>query len=106
MAPHPFERLLLDVLDKEDTFERQLSQEHINDTLIHKQIVPYDELDIVQGPDEDPFELASTFDSTRKFPRGMLLEEFIYKISPALSLVDRQRRNYRLMREWSKDRDW
>ena len=42
----------MDLLDKEDSFERLLAEEHVEDRLIDKQVVPYDELDMAQGPEE------------------------------------------------------
>lgn len=97
----------MDLLAKEDTLERLLSQEHIEDRLIHKQIVPFDELDMTGGPDYGALDIDSAFqEEDGKVATGILLENFIYKIAPAISLVNRQRRNFRLLREWIEERPW
>jgi hypothetical protein len=106
MSIYPFERLIMDLLEKEDTFERLLTHEHIEDRLINKQIVPYDELEIAQGPEYNAFDIESSFMEGEQNPCGVFLENFIYKITAGISLVNRQRRNFRLMRDWVKHRPW
>jgi hypothetical protein len=106
MSIYPFERLLMDLLDKEDSFERLLAEEHVEDRLIDKQVVPYDELDMAQGPEYNAYDVNATFINLEGLPTGTLLENFIYKILPGISLVNRQRRNFRLMREWIRNRPW
>lgn len=107
MSKLPFERLLMDLLAKENTFERLLAQEHIEDRLIHKQIVPFDELDITGGPQYSAYDIDDAFDEQDgQVATGIWLENFIYKIAPAISLVNRQRRNYRLLRDWIEERSW
>lgn len=44
MADYPFECLIMDLLEREDTFERLLTHEHVKDRLINKQIVPYTDI--------------------------------------------------------------
>ena len=106
MSIYPFERLLMDLLEKEDTFERLLADEHVEDRLIDKQVVPFDELDITQGPEYNAYDINESYIGGAEGPSGAYLENFIYKILPGISLVNRQRRNFRLMREWIKDRPW
>lgn len=104
MAHYPFERLIMDLLTKEDTFERLLSQEHIEDRLINKQVVTMDERDLAHGPNWDSLGLNNSFSG--EDTRATLVEKFIYKILPSISMVNRQRRNFRLMREWLRERAW
>ena len=106
MARYPFERLVMDLLEREDTFEQLLTHEHVEDRLINKQIVPHDELDIVQGPEYDLRALDNSFDGSKENPSGIHLENFIHKVAGSISLVNRQRRNFRLIREWIKHRPW
>lgn len=106
MAQYPFERLVMDLLEREDTFERLLTHEHVEDRLINKQIIPHDELDIVQGPQYDARTLDNSFEETKGCPSGIFLENFIHKVAEGISHVNRQRRNFRLMREWIKHRPW
>lgn len=46
MAPNPLERLIIDLLDKEDSFEPKLTAEHVEDKLINKQISIMDEKNV------------------------------------------------------------
>jgi hypothetical protein len=106
MSYYPFERLVVDLLEREDTFERLLTHEHVEDRLINKQIIPHDELDMAQGPEYDPRTLDNSFNPEKQPSSGLYLEDFIYKITAGISLVSRQRRNFRLMREWIRYRPW
>lgn len=49
MADYPFERLIMDLLEREDTFERLLTLEHVKDRLIDRPIHRYHELALAAG---------------------------------------------------------
>ncbi|CZR52381.1 uncharacterized protein PAC_02258 [Phialocephala subalpina] len=92
MRQNPFERLVLDLLDKENTFERLLSVEHVDDKLINKQISLLDEENVVQGP-----RTVDELDSMH----GGSHDNTILKLLQDVSFVNRQRRNWRLFKDWS-----
>ncbi|KAF8858039.1 hypothetical protein BDZ45DRAFT_802887 [Acephala macrosclerotiorum] len=92
MRQNPFERLLLDLLDKENTFERLLSVEHVDDKLINKQISLLDEENVVEGP--------HTVDQLDGLYEGNY-ESTISRILQDISFVNRQRRNFRLFKDWN-----
>lgn len=48
MAPHSRLRLLLDLQCKENEVEMRLADENVEDTLITKSILLYDELELLQ----------------------------------------------------------
>jgi hypothetical protein len=103
MANHPHERLVMDLLGKEDTIERLLTDEHVEDKLINKQVVPYDELSIINGPEYSPLNVEASFNESGS---GVRFDTFIHQVTKGISLVNRQKRNFRLMREWLRDRPW
>lgn len=103
MADHPQVRLVVDLLGKEDTLERLLTDEHVEDRLINKQIIPYDELSIVDGPECSPLNIEASFNGSGS---GVLFDTFIHQVTKGISLVNRQRRNFRLTREWLRYRPW
>jgi hypothetical protein len=106
MADYPFERLVMDLLEREDTFERLLTHEHVEDRLINKQIVPYHELALAEGEEYNAYDINETFGEGNSSQAGILLENFINKVTMGISLVNRQRRNFRLMRDWLRHRPW
>jgi hypothetical protein len=91
--------LILDLLDKEDTFERQLAVEHVEDKLINKQVSLLDEENLAQSQNGDP---TSNFFEEISNPSV----DQIYKMIEETSLVNRTRRNFRLLRDWQKKRPW
>ena len=95
----------MDLLAKEDTFERLLTHEHVEDKLINKQIIPFDELNMADGPEYSALDIQSTFEPDSP-SGGLLLENFIHKITEGISLVNRQRRNFRQLRDWLRHRPW
>ena len=163
MKRHPFERLIMDLLDKEDTFERTLTVEHVEDKLvrksalvfcsppqsisvyiilliypeyfptrqfihgeinfdekitdstvfqINKQVSIFDEeymMNTAKGsftPDARP---ASVVRLLRSFDDGRFadrLHDRMHKTFAVMSHLNRHRRNYRLLREWTKKRPW
>lgn len=90
LAPHPFERLALDLLDKENTFEKLMSVEHIDDKLMTKQVSILDEEDISRFDWSVPCLEASR--QTGEIIVSRLLSD--------MGLVNRQRRNWRLFKDW------
>lgn len=91
--------LVLDLLDKEDTFERQLAVEHVEDKLINKQVSLLDEENLAQSQNGGP---TSNFLEEISNPSV----DQIYKMIEETSLVNRTRRNFRLLRDWQKKRPW
>ncbi|KUJ12443.1 uncharacterized protein LY89DRAFT_207546 [Mollisia scopiformis] len=87
---NPFERLLLQLLDKENTFESSLSVEHVEDKLITKQISVIDEENVARGP----------FSMDRAEAIREKIEPSILKMMQDISSINRQRRNHRLFRDW------
>ncbi|KAE9380728.1 hypothetical protein N431DRAFT_135039 [Stipitochalara longipes BDJ] len=103
----PFLRLVIDLLDKEDTFESKLAVEHVEDKLINKQVSFFDVDNLAMNISGDP----STYFSWLVNPQGRtafndVLENKIYKIIEEASLVNRTRRNFRLLRDWQDRRPW
>jgi hypothetical protein len=91
--------LILDLLDKEDTFERQLAVEHVEDKLINKQVSLLDEENLAQSQNGDP--TSNFFEEISNPSVGQ-----IYKMIEETSLINRTRRNFRLLRDWQKKRPW
>lgn len=99
LAPNPFERLILDLLEREDRFERQLAIEHVEDILIDKQVTLYDEDNMAQGSRDQRVAIGNL-----DLPTSY--EEKTYKVLEETALVNRQRRNFRLLRDWQQKRPW
>lgn len=112
MRAHPFERLLMGLLDKEATFEQTLVVEHVEDKLINKQITAFDERVMVGAgrdtltSDTHPATIESMLQSYDPGRWGTRTGERIQKLLAAISHVNRQRRNFRLLREWLHHRPW
>ena len=103
MLNHPFERLIMDLLRLENTFEKQLTVEHVEDKLISKQIIPMDELAIIQQSYTPENIMQGYADIQGEASR---LDILIHALSRDVAFVNRQRRNFRLMRDWSGLRPW
>jgi hypothetical protein len=99
LVQNPFERFILDLIEREDKFERQLAVEHIEDTLIDKQVTMYDEDNMAQGSRD-----ARPYVRTLDLPDSYELRT--YKLLEDTALINRQRRNFRLLRDWQQKRPW
>jgi hypothetical protein len=103
MAPRPGDRLAIDLLIKEDKFEKALTVEHVEDRLINKQVSLKDESSFVRTTDM----FNSVMESADNRDREIYPDLFIYEILGDIALVNRQRRNFRLIRDWSsRGRPW
>jgi hypothetical protein len=104
MVNLPLERLLIDLLDKEDTFERKLTVEHIEDRLVNKQIALLDDEFAVNHPHT----LRGVYDWANEYKEKGFedTEIYLYKILGDIALTNRQRRNFRLIRDWTGGRPW
>jgi hypothetical protein len=99
LVQNPFERFILDLVEREDKFERQLALEHVEDTLMDKQVTMYDEDNMTQGSrDPRPYVRALDLPNTYELRAYKLLED--------TALINRQRRNFRLLRDWQQKRPW
>jgi hypothetical protein len=103
IAQHPFEHLIIDLLVKEDTFERQLATEHVEDMLINKQISTFDEENFAQTSYAPHYHFHHLNDPVYFYSK---VESWTYKVLEETALVNRQRRNFRLLRDWQKKRPW
>ena len=95
MKDKPFARLVVDLLSKEDRFEKALTVEHVEDKLINKKILMQDEESYLN-------DLNAIADIPLLFDRGNYPEEFLYEILGGIALLNRQRRNFRLFRDWQE----
>jgi hypothetical protein len=97
MIPRPADRLAIDLLMKEDRFEKALTVEHVEDTLINKQVAMKDEESWVRTPERlsGVREFSDLNDTDEAYPWN-----FVYEILGDIALVNRQRRNFRLVRDW------
>jgi hypothetical protein len=112
MQEHPFERLMMDLLEKEDSFEQALTVEHVEDKLINKQIVVFDEQYVMNAsrgnltPNAMP---TSIRNMVLNHDEGHFASKFMdrtYRLLADMSHLNRQRRNFRLMRGWIHRRPW
>ena len=113
MKDYPFERLIFDLLEKEDNFEMALALEHVEDKLIAKQVIPFDEMSMLSGPGAPRVWVYLFMDLlldeelngfTKKFESKVY--KLIRTIIPHTSIVNRQRRNFRMLRDWIGGRAW
>jgi len=95
MKDKPFARLVVYLLSKEDRFEKALTVEHVEDKLINKKILMQDEESYLN-------DLNAIADIPLLFDRGNYPEEFLYEILGGIALLNRQRRNFRLFRDWQE----
>ena len=100
MKDTPFARLMVDLLAKEDKCEKALTVEHVEDKLIYKQILMQDEESYLNDLNAI-VDIPVLFD-TRNYPHG-----FLHRIVGDIALLNRQRRNFRLFRDWQEGgRPW
>ncbi|KAJ5040911.1 uncharacterized protein L3040_005470 [Drepanopeziza brunnea f. sp. 'multigermtubi'] len=100
--------LLLDLISREDAFERALTVEHYEDKLINKQVSVLDESRITEEEWLRSWSIERDFIDQLK-PGGTLAEQerYVYKVLGDMSLVNRHRRNFRLLRDWAVNmRPW
>jgi hypothetical protein len=105
LSQNDLERLLLDLLDKEDTFERELAVEHVEDKIINKQMAVYDEESLAQSTNSgNATEYLLT--QHKSGSKAGAVEDKLYKTFEEMSLINRTRRNFRLLRDWQGKRPW
>jgi len=99
----PFLRLVMDLLRMEDVFESRLAVEHAEDKLINKQFPLLDENNLTK----------SEIGSFKQFLPCILTENpdnkqenNAYTLLSEISLINRSRRNFRLLRDWTGKRPW
>jgi hypothetical protein len=86
-----------------DEFERRMDKEHIEDCSINKHVVVHDEKrSLINQLDEyyTPADVNETFSYSDQID-GIVCP-YLRKITE----INRQRRNYLLLRDWSKRRPW
>lgn len=88
---------------EEKFFEETLQLEHVEDVLINKRVCVRDEpyeLNQVLTLDYDPgWDPLST-------EYNLLEENVVYKTVQKIGEINRHRRNFKLLRDWSKKRPW
>jgi hypothetical protein len=87
------------LLQHADEWEERMDAEHVEDMLIDKRVVLRDEW----------YELDKLLDSTSRQPdisKMPTSENTLYQVLPEISRVNRHRRNFLLLRDWSKRRPW
>lgn len=94
----------MDLIEREDAFEHRLTHEHAEDKLLNKQFVVFDELGIMETRDWDIYGVRHSLETADG--AGFLMQDFICRIASGIALVNRQRRNFRLMRDWIGRRPW
>jgi virulence-associated protein VagC len=93
LGQFPYERLLLELLDQQDTFERLLAVEHVDDKLMNKQVSVFEEEDIVLHPQpEKTDDLSAQIDE---------FEPRFFGVLHDIAFVNRQRRIWRLFKDWN-----
>ncbi|KAH7346327.1 hypothetical protein BKA65DRAFT_537021 [Rhexocercosporidium sp. MPI-PUGE-AT-0058] len=107
--------LLIDLIRREDDFEAALAVEHYEEKLITKQISIIDEQQLAETdgwmPSTSIQSLNDAFDAPeidKDGKRNQLkeLETIIFKLFHDMSLVNRHRRDFRLLRDWAGKRPW
>jgi hypothetical protein len=94
----------MDLIEREDGFEHRLTHEHAEDRLLNKQFVAFDELSIMESREWDILGVRQSVEAAEG--AGFLMQHFICRIASGIALVNRQRRNFRLMRDWIGRRPW
>ncbi|KAL3421791.1 hypothetical protein PVAG01_05947 [Phlyctema vagabunda] len=105
LEQHPFERLLINLLNEEWAFEQYLAIEHIEDKLFNKQVIAIDETISAARVQNTPF-YGLYFRTAVFSPHFLNTTNYIQQILGKMALVDRQRRNFRLFRDWIGRRPW
>lgn len=99
MGDKGFAKLVVDLLAKEDRFEKALTMEHVEDKLINKQIILQD---------EEAFLKKERVLNEMPIYEDMLEPHWniAYQTLEDISLLNRQRRNFRYCRDWNGERPW
>lgn len=74
-------------------FEKALATEHVEDKLINKQVVMHDEETYIGG-------VNIRTEGVYFFDEFQTSWDFVYEVLGNIALVNRQRRNFRLFRDW------
>jgi len=102
--------MIIELLRLENAFELALTAEHVEDKLFTKQILAFnEEVGLTTGIYLDAGGVDKyTVEDNWFFPYGpgRLFEDFALEICKSFSLVNRQRRNFRLLRDWIGGRPW
>ncbi|PVH78457.1 hypothetical protein DL98DRAFT_573191 [Cadophora sp. DSE1049] len=105
--------LLMDLIRREDEFEAKLAVEHYEDKLVTKQFSLLDEQSFAEHRKWEPeFSIEFLNDLFDPTPEGQQkhvyreLEDTVFKIFQDMGLVNRHRRNFRLLRDWIGKRPW
>jgi hypothetical protein len=105
LANSPFERLILDLISKEDAFENAQHLDHLEDLHISMRVAVLDEIRISRTPEDYNLQEAiRQLDTPGTFLHDV--EEYAYKLLGDTAAMNRQRRNFRLIRDWNKGRPW
>lgn len=100
----------MELLRLENAFELALTAEHVEDKLFTKQILGLsEEVGLTTGiyPETGGVDKYAVEDNwlLSEGP-GRRFEEFALELCKSFSLVNRQRRNFRLLRDWIGVRPW
>ena len=83
----------MDLLAKEESFEKALTTEHIEDKLINKQVLMNNEATYIGA-------VNVRTEGSYYFNEFETSWDYVYAVLGDIALVNRQRRNYRLFRDW------
>ena len=100
----PVLRLVIDLLAMEDSFEAALAVEHAEDKLINKQFSVLDEGGLAKSGIKSM--LTQYYNWIRNADPDHGRENDPYKMIEEISLINRSRRNFRLLRDWTDKRPW
>lgn len=105
LANLPFERLILDLISKEDAFENMQHMDHLEDMHASKRVAVLDEVRISRNPEDYNLqEVIRQLDTPGTFLNDV--EEYAYKVLGDTAAMNRQRRNFRVIRDWNNGRPW
>ena len=88
------------LLRKGEDFEERMDMEHVEDCLINKRVVHDDEWYITNEMHLPGFRLEWLTEFAGHTP------SLLFGLLKKISQVNRQRRNYLLLRDWNKRRTW
>ncbi|CZT43245.1 uncharacterized protein RSE6_03249 [Rhynchosporium secalis] len=108
MVESDLDPLVLDLLRREDEFEAALSVEHFEDKLVNKQITLLSEQEIAERRPWAPKINTGNLNYSFMQDNGMLnsIETVVLNILRDMGLVNRHRRDFRLLRDWAGKRPW
>ncbi|KAH6679660.1 hypothetical protein B0J14DRAFT_650044 [Halenospora varia] len=109
LSAHLFERLVIDLLTRADRFEEFLSHEHTEDKPTDKQISIIDEEWYCTYPPSG-LRQGFTFEDLVTWMQvgSQVLDckRYMEKIEGDIGFLNLQRRNFRLLRDWTGGRPW